>query len=252
MFTSLVRIVLGMLFGLILVALLVAAAGRWFLYYDADLPNIQELKLFTPETATVIPQAYICGQTVRVVTVPTRQMMTVRDALFAAEGEVDPRSTARRLYDDAVGNATANQNYGTYSLQVSHQLFCDDQRGRLRREVSELRTSVQLERYFTTDQILDIYLNRASFGAGVYGIENASEHYFAKLAAQLSTPEAALLLGIIGDPSEFSPATHPIGALGRRNQVIDTMAKQGSITSQQAQEAKAAPLGTVADNVTAQ
>jgi penicillin-binding protein 1A len=240
--TSLVRAVVGMLFGLAVVVLLLVAAGRWFVSYDADLPNVQELKLFAPETPTVIPQASICRETARIIAVPTGQLTNVRNALLAVEGDVDPRSMMRRLYDDLLGNARTNEHYGIYSLQISRQLFCDDQHSVLRRELSELRTSGQLERRYTMDQILDIYLNRANFGPGVYGIENASEHYLAKPAGELSLAEAALLVGIIRGPNVFSPVTHPNGALARRNEVIQTMLERGSINSQQAEEAKGAPL----------
>ncbi len=240
-----------MLFGLIVVALCVGAAGRWFLYSDVDLPNVEELKLFAPAAATVIPQASICHDTARVVAVPAGQLPNVRNALLAAEGDIDPRSVQRRLYDDVAGDATAGKQYGTYSLQISRQLFCDDQHSVLRREFSELRTSVQLDRRYTKDEILDIYLNRANFGPGIYGIENASEQYLAKPAGQLPPADAALLAGMLRNPNEFSPLTHPNGALARRNEVIEAMAKRGSISSQQAQEAKAAPLlDTVAQNVT--
>ncbi len=241
--------VIGIVLGLVVVALLLGAAGRWFLYYDADLPNVQELKLFAPDAPTVIPQASICRETARVVAVPTEPLTDVRNAVLATEGEVDPRSMPQRLYDDLIGNATSSHHYGTYSLQISRQLFCDDQHSVFRRELSELRTSLQLERRFTSNQILDIYLNRAFFGPGVYGIENASQYYLAKPVAQLSTPEAALLAGILEGPSVFSPSTHPNEALARRNKVIEAMLKRGSITAEQAQEAKGAPLlGTVAEN----
>lgn len=239
--------VIGIFLGLIVVALLLGAAGRWFLYYDADLPNVQELKLFAPEAPTIIPQASICRETARVVAVPAGQLTNVRNALLAAEGDVDPRSMPRRLYDDLVSDATSSQHYGIYSLQISRQLFCDDQHSVLRREFSELRTSAQLERRFTPDQILDIYLNRAGFGPGIYGIENASQHYLAKPAAQLSTAEAALLVGILGGPRAFSPSTHPNEALARRNKVVEAMLKRGSISPEQAQQAKGTPLGTGAE-----
>lgn len=239
--------VIGIFLGLIVVALLLGAAGRWFLYYDADLPNVQELKLFAPDAPTVIPQASICRETARVVAVPAGQLTNVRNALLAAEGDVDPRSLPRRLYDDLVGGAASSQHYGIYSLQISRQLFCADQHSVLRREFSELRTSGQLERRFTPDQILDMYLNRACFGPGVYGIENASQLYLAKPAAQLSTAEAALLVGILGGPRVFSPSTHPNEALARRNKVVEAMLKRGSISPEQAEQAKGTPLGTVAE-----
>jgi len=151
----------------------------------------------------------------------------------------------QRLYYDFLGDHIENKHYESYSLQLSRQLFCDDHRRMLKRELAELRTSVQLERRFTTNQLLDIYLNRAYFGPGVYGIENAAEHYMAKPADRLSTSEAALLVGLVRSPTYFSPVTHPDRALVRRNEVIDMMSKRGNLTAEQAERAKRMPLGTV-------
>jgi membrane peptidoglycan carboxypeptidase len=105
-----------------------------------------------------------------------------------------------------------------------------------------------LERRFTTNQLLDIYLNRAYFGPGVYGIESAAERYLAKPASQLSLAEAALLVGLIRSPSMFSPLAHPDRALARRNEVIDAMVKRGSIGWEQAGKAKSMSLGMAADD----
>ena len=220
----------------------------WLFFYASDLPNIQAMSSFAPEAQTTIADAYICGEKATVVALPTSHMIDVRNALLAAEGDIDPRNMMIRLYDDSLGNPGDGKHYGFYSLQVSRQLFCDDHRSTLKRELSELRTSVQLERHFTTNQLLDIYLNRAYFGHGVYGVENAAEHYLANPAIQLSTPEAALLIGLIRSPHRFSPQAHPDRALARRNDVIDAMAKRGSISSEQAEQAKRMPLGTVPDD----
>lgn len=245
----LVRVVIRVLLTLASVAILLVAfvIGELF-FYASDLPNIQAMSSFAPESPTTVAEAHICGEEVKVVALPTSHMTDVRNALLAAEGDVDPRSTMRRLCGDFLGDVTTRKHYGTYSLQVSRQLFCDDHRSMLKRELSELRTSIQLERHFTTNQLLDIYLNRAYFGPGVYGIESAAEHYLAKPAIELSTPEAALLVGLIRSPSRFSPIAHPDRALARRNEVIDLMAKRGTISSEQAEQAKRTPLGTVADN----
>jgi membrane peptidoglycan carboxypeptidase len=171
-------------------------------------------------------------------------MTYVRDALFAAEGEIDEGGLFHRLYDDVNLETEARKHYGHYSLQLSRQLFCDDHRKTWRRLLFEIRTSIQLERHFTKSQLLDIYLNRAFFGTDAYGID-ASEHYLAKPANQLSLPDAALLIGLIKSPGRFSPLTHPHKALARRNEVIDAMSERGSITSEEAGQAKIAPLGTI-------
>jgi membrane peptidoglycan carboxypeptidase len=226
---------------------LVAVVTALF-FYSSDLPNIQVLSSFAPETSTTITDVYICGEKVRVVALPTRDMTNLRNALLAAEGDIDPKNIVRRFYDDSRDVFAERRRYGSYSLQVSRQLFCDDHRSSLQRELSEVRTSVQLERHFTTNQLLDIYLNRAYFGPSVYGIENAAEHYLAKQAIQLSMPEAALLVGLIRSPARFSPLSHPASALARRNEVIDAMAKRGSISPEKAEFAKRMPLGTVAND----
>jgi len=88
---------------------------------------------------------------------------------------VDERSLLRRLYETLLGGPEEHKHYGAYSVQISRQLGCDDHRSALKRELWELRSSVQLERHFTANQLLDIYLSRAYFGPGVYAIENAAD-----------------------------------------------------------------------------
>lgn len=229
----------------LLVVLLVAVATGWLFHYTSDLPDILGMNSFAPDTPTTIADIYICGEKTTVQAVPTNEMTYVHDALFAAEGEIDERGLFYRLYGDLNLEAEARKHYGRYSLELSRQLFCDDHRTTWRRSFFEIRTSIQLERHFTKSQLVDIYLNRAFFGADVYGIENASEYYLAKPANQLSLPDAALLIGLIQNPRRFSPLAHPDRALARRNEVIDAMSERGSITSEEARQAKIAPLGTV-------
>lgn len=228
-----------------LAVLLVAVAAGWLFLYTSDVPDILAMNSFAPETPTTVTDTYICGEKTMVQAVPTHEMTYVRDALFAAEGEIDEGGLFRRFYDDVNLETEARKHYGHYSLQLSRQLFCDDHRQTWRRNLFEIRTSIQLERHFTKSQLLDIYLNRTFFGSHVYGIENASEHYLAKPANQLSLPDAALLIGLIKNPSVFSPLTHPDRALARRNEVIDAMSARGSITPEQAEQAKASPLDTL-------
>lgn len=249
MLTRVARIVGWILRVLALVTmLLIALVVEGLFFYTSDLPNIEEMSSFAPKAPQPIADAYICGERTTLVAIPTSHLTDLRNALLAAEGEVEPRNMMRRLYRDFFGDATTRKQYGTYSLQVSSQLLCGDHRSALKRQLAELRTSIQLERRFTTNQLLDIYLNRAYFGGGVYGIENASEHYLAKSTTQLSTAEAALLMGLIRNPNYFSPLSHPDRALARRNEVIEAMAKRGSISSEQAEQAKRMPLGTVGED----
>ena len=247
--TRIPRIALPILLIVASVAVLsIVLIMGWLFFYASDLPDIQAMSSFAPEAPTTIPDAYIFCEKIRVVAVPTTQMRDLRNALLASEGDVDQRNVMSQLYHDFFDEREDRKRYGSYSLQVSRQLFCDDHRKMQRGAISELRTSVQLERHFTANQLLDIYLNRAYFGPGIYGIENAAEYYLSKPAAQLSVPEAALLVGLLRSPRRFSPKTNPDRALARRNEVIDAMAQRASITSEQAEQAKGMPLGTVVED----
>jgi penicillin-binding protein 1A len=89
----------------------------------------------------------------------------------------------------------------------------------------------------------------AYFGEGLIGVEAASRHYFEKEPASLSIPEAALLAGLLQEPSYYSPTRHPDRALRRRNDVIDKMMANASISSSEGENAKTAPLMNDRDGV---
>src|SRR5258708_19568099 len=132
----------------------------WLFVYDTDLPNIQAMSSFAPQAPTTIPDAYICGERANIVAVPTSQMSDLRNALLAAEGDVDPRNAISRLYHDLIGEPGEGKRYASYSLQVSRQLFCKDHRGMLKRQISALRASFHLQRHSTPNQFLITSLNR--------------------------------------------------------------------------------------------
>lgn len=212
----------------------------WFFFYQRDLPDMETLGAFAPVSAVKIQTIDACEQGSQVRVLPANDMGQVRNAVLAAEGDVDPRGVVRRLYEDFSSDSA--RRYGMYSMQLARGLFCRPER-RLNQALAEWRTSIQIERHFNPDQVLTIYLNRTYFGDGVYGIENASEYYFEKNCRDLSTSEAALLAGLIRRPSYLSPTKHPDRALVRRNEVLDEMANQGTITAGDAEIAKASPLG---------
>jgi len=94
----------------------------WLFFYASDLPNIQAMSSFAPEAPTTIPDAYICGEKAKVVALPTSHMTDVRNALLAAEGDIDPRNRVSRLYNNFLGDSGERKHYGSYSLQVARQL----------------------------------------------------------------------------------------------------------------------------------
>ncbi|MEH1055884.1 penicillin-binding protein [Micromonospora sp. CPCC 206171] len=112
------------------------------------------------------------------------------------------------------------------------------------RKLREMRYAIQIDKEFSKDEILERYLNIASFGNGAYGIYAASQVYFGKPPSKLKIEEAAMLAGMVKAPTTNDPTTRsgrPL-ALDRRNYVIDNMVKIGAINQQEADAAKAAPM----------
>jgi membrane peptidoglycan carboxypeptidase len=112
----------------------------------------------------------------------------------------------------------------------------------LRRKLQEAVWATQLERRISKEQILELYLNEAYFGNGVYGIATAAEYYFGKQIGEVSVDEAALLAGLIRSPGQNDPITHPDAAVERRNIVLNQMAEAGYLSGEQAAALSAQPL----------
>jgi penicillin-binding protein 1A len=125
-----------------------------------------------------------------------------------------------------------------YKLQARHERWY----GKITRKIREFITAVQIERNFTKNEILEMYLNVAFFGRNAYGIESASETYFGKPAADLEAPEYTLLIGMLKGPSFFDPISHPDRAFGRRDVVIEQMVKEGLFTPELAKQVHADSL----------
>src|SRR5262249_44871565 len=104
--------------------------------------------------------------------------------------------------------------------------------------------ALRIEREFTKQQILELYVNRIYFGTGCYGVETASQAYFGKNASKLNLSEAALLAGLIRSPNRFSPLKNPQGATAKRDPFIDRMVALKKITPPQAEEAKKTKIVT--------
>ena len=106
-------------------------------------------------------------------------------------------------------------------------------------------TAVKLERNYTKEEIMDMYLNSVFFGSGAYGVKAASETFFAKEPANLTVEEAATLIGMVNKPTRYNPALNPDLSLKRRNFVIGKMAKAGYITKAQRDSIQQIPIDLV-------
>ena len=111
------------------------------------------------------------------------------------------------------------------------------------RKLKEIKLTSKLENLYSKDEILELYLNSIYFGNGTYGIETASNHYFSKPAKHLTLAESALLAATINAPTIYNIENNTEKTIQRRNLILDQMAKQNKITSEQADEAKSEPAG---------
>src|SRR5213082_2121088 len=112
----------------------------------------------------------------------------------------------------------------------------------LSRKLLEAMVALRIERQFTKQQILELYVNRIYFGNGCYGVETASQAYFGKSASKLNLPEAALLAGLIRSPNRFSPLKNLEGSRIQRNAVLDRMVALKKLSSADAEAAKRAKI----------
>lgn len=110
------------------------------------------------------------------------------------------------------------------------------------RKLREMIAALQVEREFTKDEILELYLNQVFFGGSAHGIEAAANQYFAKSCKDLTLTEAATLAGILPSPNAFRPDLHPNAALVRRNLVLDRMLEHGFIAQDECNRALARPI----------
>ena len=127
-------------------------------------------------------------------------------------------------------------------MQLVGNLYLDRTDLSFTRKFNEMALALQLERKYSKNEILDLYLNTVYFGSNAYGVEAAAKTYFNKEPAELTLPEAALIAGLPQAPSGFSPLNHPDQALARRNMVIQKMADIGLITQGEADNAISTPI----------
>lgn len=169
-----------------------------------------------------------------------KALLAREDSRFYKHRGVDPIGIVRALVRN-VGRGSAREGASTLTQQLARNSFPLGGKN-IHRKILEAFVSLRMEQHFSKDEILEAYVNRIYFGSGVYGIETASLTYFGKRAKDLKLGEAAMIAGIIRAPTYFSPHRHFKGATNQRNQVLERMAKLGSITEAQASAAKAAPL----------
>src|SRR5207249_4384132 len=140
-------------------------------------------------------------------------------------------------------NLTSNKVEGgsTLTQQLAKNLFLTREQS-YKRKVNEWVLALQIERYYTKNQIMELYANHIFVGANSYGVEAGAETYFGKQAKDLTIDEAALLAAIPKAPGEYSPIAHPDDAKKRRDLVLQLMANNGFASQSDVDAAKAKPV----------
>jgi penicillin-binding protein 1A len=154
-------------------------------------------------------------------------ILAIEDQRFYQHGAVDPwRVIGAAMRNLRVGRAA--EGGSTLTQQLARQSFLTADKT-LRRKLREVVVAERLERRYSKNQILELYLNKVYFGDGLYGVEAASLGYFGAHAADLSVPQAALLAGLVKSPSSYAPTVSPDRATSRRNLVLQQMQQAGYI-----------------------
>ena len=157
-------------------------------------------------------------------------LVATEDKRFYDHSGIDPRSLARAVF--ALGS---QGGASTITMQTAKNLFTDDPSNniivRIIQKLKESIIAIKLEKNFTKDEIITVYLNTVAFSDNVFGIRNAAKTFFQKEPDRLNIEEAAILVGMVNAPSLYNPRTYPKRALNRRNLVLDRMAESNFISA---------------------
>src|SRR5213595_431547 len=173
-------------------------------------------------------------------------ILAVEDVRFYDHVGIDPI----RIVGATWKNLTSEKAEGgsTLTQQLAKNLFItrEEVRGKnietLKRKMNEWVLALQIERYYTKNQIMELYANHIFLGANAYGVEAGAEVYFGKKAKDLTLEEAALLAGIPKAPSEYSPTANPTRAKERRDLVLQLMVNNGFASQSEVDAAKTKPI----------
>ena len=244
---------------LLIIVLLVAGAicgslAGAFFALTHDLPQIRALESFKPDAVTriysadkvLLAELFIeKREPVPLATIPrhlTAALVATEDRKFYKHSGVDLKGIARAIIKDIKAGEFV-EGASTITQQLAKTLFLTP-RKTLVRKIKEAILAFQLERRYTKDEILELYLNQVYFGSGAYGVESAAKIFFGKSVKDLDLSECALVAGMPKSPSRYSPLVNPDLAIKRRNTVLKQMRDTDIISEPVYQNAKKKPLAT--------
>jgi penicillin-binding protein 1A len=242
----------GFLYWSLVLALWAGIGGIGMLVWTgAHLPPIQSLeipqrppsiKIVDIRNRALATRGNMGGAVLSLKDLPSyvpKAFIAIEDRRFYDHYGVDPYGVARALIAN-ISHRSVNQGGSTITQQLAKNLFLTQERT-LERKLQELVLALWLEERFSKTQILELYLNRVYFGAGAYGIEQASQRYFGKSAKQMTLAEAALLAGLVRSPSRLAPTHNFTAAEQRAKVVLKVMTELGYISGASEHTAMANP-----------
>ncbi len=246
------RSVLGRLFYTMCVLglwCLVIGAGA-IAYYASQLPPIDQLAvpkrppniaILAVDGSLITNRGETGGREVTLKELPPyvgKAFVAIEDRRFYSHFGMDPMGLGRAMVRNVTGGLA--QGASTLTQQLAKNLFLTPERT-MSRKIQEALLALWLERKYTKDQLLELYMNRVYFGAGAYGVDAAARRYYNKPAKDLNLAEAAVIAGLVQAPSRLAPNRNPKGAQGRATIVLRYMRDLGFITQGQQEAALANP-----------
>ena len=218
-------------------------------YIFSGIPPVYEMEEYTPSLTSKVFDRN--GKLIHEFSIEKRSMVpleeipvdlqngvvAMEDRDFFKHAGFSVRGIMRALFHDIM-TGRAKQGGSTLTQQLSRGVFLTQQK-KIIRKIREIVLAVQIEHRFSKPEILQLYLNEIYLGSGAYGVKAAAKRYFDKELDQLTTGEAAMLVGLIPSPGNYNPFANPERAKERRNLVLQVMHEQGYITAEDLEKAKA-------------
>lgn len=240
-------------------ALALGFAFAFLLYSRCGLrgcPNVDQLAAYQPGNESILYDASgkkfdelgpIQHEVVEIESLPEHlpeAFVAVEDKRFYEHNGVDYRRVVGALIADIKAMGFV-QGFSTMTMQIGGTIWRDKvkrTKKTIGRKFVEIRLAREIEKKYSKDEILELYLNNVYFGGGAYGVEAAARNYFRKSAKDLTIAESAMLAALPKSPTIYDPRRSGTRAKRRRDLVIGLMAEQGKITAEQAEQARAQRL----------
>ncbi|MBQ9564814.1 MAG: PBP1A family penicillin-binding protein [Synergistaceae bacterium] len=234
---------------LILLVVGVASAGvAWYIVkVSEDLPNMVELanpksslpSILYDRNGEVIARLFIENRTPlplnKISPWLVKSVLAAEDSAFYQHGGIRIGSILRALWIDVIEKGKV-QGASTITQQLARNLFLSHEKS-ITRKAKEIIIAMRMEKLFSKDKLLELYLNTINFGHGAWGAETAARTYFDKSASELDIAESSILAGLIANPGRYNPLSNLQNAKSRQNYVLGRMELLGWIDAAQRKQA---------------